>query len=181
MIIIEIDDYYHSESKNSQLTQKVEPYSQKNDANTHKSHGNQEFSQIRRPIGNDRTQQKIPSSGRIEWLSFRREILSWQNLPERLRRHRPPIGKAYSQIKKFSNQKLTINICRSSPMRQTGRPADLPTILHSGWGSKQGQQRRNWKTRYMVLLSNGFLRYFEDKSSFEECGHVDISRQSVAF
>jgi hypothetical protein len=58
---------------------------------------------------------------------------------------------------------------------------EFVTIVHSGMCSKKGQKVKNWKQRWLVLLSNGVLRYFEDKLSFEESGHVDLDHTSVPF
>ena len=58
---------------------------------------------------------------------------------------------------------------------------NLKTIIYSGWGIKKGSTVKNWKRRWFVLLSNGLLRYFVDKSSFEEQGHVEIDSQTNIF
>ena len=49
-------------------------------------------------------------------------------------------------------------------------------ICHSGWAMKLGARVKNWKRRWFVLLSNGILRYFEDKTSFQEKGRVQLDK-----
>ena len=53
------------------------------------------------------------------------------------------------------------------------------SIVAMGWGTKQGGKVKNWKKRWFVLLSNGILRYFVDKSSYAEQGHVELGKQTV--
>ena len=49
-------------------------------------------------------------------------------------------------------------------------------IAYSGWAMKLGARVKNWKRRWFVLLSNGTLRYFEDKTSFQEKGRIQIDK-----
>jgi hypothetical protein len=93
MIIIESDDY-HSESKTLWSHKKWNRIHKKT-MEMHRKVTDQEFSEIGAPIGNDRSSQKITSQDEIEYFDFRREISSWQILPDELRRHRPPIRKPY--------------------------------------------------------------------------------------
>jgi hypothetical protein len=54
-----------------------------------------------------------------------------------------------------------------------------PRIVHLGWAVKQGGNVKNWKKRWFVLLSNGTLRYFTDKMTIAEKGHIDIQKETV--
>ena len=57
---------------------------------------------------------------------------------------------------------------------------DVPfKILHAGWAFKLGSKVKNWKRRWFVLLSNGNLRYFEDKDSFQEKGHLQLDKMTA--
>ena len=51
-------------------------------------------------------------------------------------------------------------------------------IVHVGWADKEGQKIKNWKRRWFVLVNDGTLRYFENKSSFAEKGHVTIDKNT---
>ena len=53
-----------------------------------------------------------------------------------------------------------------------------PSISYSGWAMKLGARVKNWKRRWFVLLSNGKLRYFEDKNAYQEKGHLQINKKT---
>ena len=53
------------------------------------------------------------------------------------------------------------------------------TIAFSGWAVKLGSRVKNWKRRWFVLLSNGALRYFEDKTTFQEKGHIELDKSTT--
>ena len=56
---------------------------------------------------------------------------------------------------------------------------DIPIrISFSGWAVKLGARVKNWKRRWFVLLSNGTLRYFEDKNAFQEKGHIKLDHST---
>jgi hypothetical protein len=38
----------------------------------------------------------------------------------------------------------------------------MANVVHAGWATKQGAQRKNWKRRYFVLFRDMSLAYFED-------------------
>lgn len=52
-------------------------------------------------------------------------------------------------------------------------------IVKTGWGVKQGSKVKSWKRRWFVLLSNGILRYFEDKISYVEKGRYELNKQTT--
>ena len=54
-----------------------------------------------------------------------------------------------------------------------------PEIVLVDWGIKQGSTVKNWKRRWFVLLSNGLLRYFVDKSVVDEQGSIQIDSNTM--
>eukprot|EP00037_Helgoeca_nana_P001004 m.24782 g.24782 ORF g.24782 m.24782 type:complete len:370 (-) comp11336_c0_seq1:1523-2632(-) len=59
-----------------------------------------------------------------------------------------------------------------------------PWVL-SGFLTKRGESRKNWKRRFMVLHTSGMLRYY--KAAFEEgrkspkpCGQIDVGTECVS-
>jgi hypothetical protein len=56
-----------------------------------------------------------------------------------------------------------------------------PTILRTGWATKEGQHVKNWKRRWFVLLQTGVIRYFTDKLAFEPKGEIVITPSTVCF
>lgn len=54
-------------------------------------------------------------------------------------------------------------------------------IVFTGWGVKKGSNVKNWKRRWFVLLSDGNLRYFTDKLSYEEQGSVLVEQNTNIF
>ncbi|EAY14458.1 PH domain containing protein [Trichomonas vaginalis G3] len=55
----------------------------------------------------------------------------------------------------------------------------MPKIIKTGWGIKLGSRVKNWKRRWFVLLSDGSLRYFEDKITFSEKGYYQIDKNTT--
>eukprot|EP00035_Acanthoeca_spectabilis_P030135 m.8063 g.8063 ORF g.8063 m.8063 type:complete len:352 (+) comp4020_c0_seq1:221-1276(+) len=62
--------------------------------------------------------------------------------------------------------------------------ADDPWVI-SGFITKRGESRKNWKRRFMVLHASGLLRYY--KTGFEEgrktpkpCGQINVSTECAA-
>ena len=53
------------------------------------------------------------------------------------------------------------------------------SIVHMGWGNKSTGNVKKWKKRWLVLLSNGFLRFFQDKMAADEEGHIELTKDSV--
>ena len=52
-------------------------------------------------------------------------------------------------------------------------------IWYTGWALKLGSHMKNWKRRWFVLLSDGTLRYFPDKTTYQEKGHIMIDRSTM--
>ena len=46
------------------------------------------------------------------------------------------------------------------------------------WGTKQGHNVKSWKRRLFVLLKTGELKYFENESSPEPKGCIQLLRNS---
>lgn len=52
-----------------------------------------------------------------------------------------------------------------------------PTDVAWGFLTKQGAVRKSWKTRWMVLKSNGFLYYYKsNKANESPLGAINIKR-----
>ncbi|EAX92279.1 PH domain containing protein [Trichomonas vaginalis G3] len=51
-------------------------------------------------------------------------------------------------------------------------------IIKTGWAVKLGQRVKSWKRRWFVLLGNGHLRYFVDKSTYIEQGCMILTKNT---